>query len=1098
VAADVHRWGSRSDCICRDNPVVQRHDSNLVLSPTDLNNFLACPHLTTLEVAVARCEITRPFRVNPHADLIRRKGDEHEARYLAGLERAGLAIADLETDDRDDWEVAAERTEDAVRTGAADVIYQPCLASHGWRGFADFLERRPDGSYEVVDTKLARRAKPAHLLQLCFYTEQLARIQGRRPERMHVINGLGERQTFRPADFLAYYRRISRRFVDAVERANATYPYPVDHCSLCEFLERCREQWESDDHLSLVAGIARAQVERLLDADISTLAALAAMPPDKRVPKLRPQTLAKLREQAALQVRRRETGELARFPLPIQPDRGFMLLPEPSPGDIWLDLEGDPWYEPGRGLEYLFGWVYLDDDGVTRYDAIWALDRDAEREGFQRLLDVVAERRRRFPAMHVYHYAPYERVALQRLMGEHGTREDELDDLLRGEVFVDLYRVTRQALRLALESYSIKKVEEFYAFERTEDVGGGGGATVMFEEWIEAGDPSILESIRAYNEEDCRSLYELHRWLLRLRPAALPWREPPEEHETPTEARERHEERARVVRGLLDGAAEGEARWLLAHLLEYHRREEKPQWWEYFHHKSLDAEELVADGDTIGDITPVGEPEEDGHSVVYTLQFPPQEHKIGGRATDPATEKTYEVKIDDERGLIDLRRAKDRGEEPLPKALIPPTPLPTWTQRDAVLRFARHESRYHAVQEILERRPPRADLGAEAIGAVVSLDGGYLFVQGPPGSGKTWLGARMAIELMRRGQRVGITSLSHKAIHKFLADVGEASREQGFTFTGRKKSSGDAGTRYEDEFVDSSDANEAMLDEALQLLAGTSFLFARGDLDQYLDTLFVDEAGQVALADVIAVGTSARNIVLLGDPNQLAQVSQGAHPPGANASVLQHLLGDHETVQPGMGLFLEHTWRMRPEVNAFVSETFYEARLESAPPTLERSLAAGNGIRFVPVEHTGNRTQSPEEAEVVAAEIERLVGTEFDVCGERRPLRHDDVIVVAPYNAHVRCLRDKLPESVAVGTVDKFQGQQAAVVFFSMASSSGDDAPRGLGFLFSRNRLNVAISRAQCLAYLVASPRLLDVSCRTVEQMHLVNALCRLVEVAGP
>jgi superfamily I DNA and/or RNA helicase len=225
--------------------------------------------------------------------------------------------------------------------------------------------------------------------------------------------------------------------------------------------------------------------------------------------------------------------------------------------------------------------------------------------------------------------------------------------------------------------------------------------------------------------------------------------------------------------------------------------------------------------------------------------------------------------------------------------------------------------------------------------------------------------------------------------------------------------------------------------------------------------------------------------VLLGDPNQLSQVSQGSHPAGANASVLQHLLGGDETVGEGMGLFLGETYRMRPEVNEFISTTFYEGRLEPAAVTLERSVPDGNGIRYLPVEHEGNRTQSPEEAEVIAREIERLA------------VAHEDVIVVAPYNAHVRCLREKLPAEVAVGTVDKFQGQQAPVVFYAMASSSSDDVPRGLDFLFSRNRLNVAISRAQCLAYMVCSPRLLDANCQTVEQMRLANALCRLVEQAG-
>jgi uncharacterized protein len=1073
---------------------MRESNDGLSFSPSDLNAFLACPHLTSLELAVARDELTRPYRDNPYAELIRRKGEEHEAGYLNWLlDNEGREITSIVFDGHD-WEGAARITEEGVHEGA-DVIYQAYLRDQTgrWRGFADFLERQPGGSYEVVDTKLARRAKPAHVLQLCFYTEQLARIQGAWPTAMHVVNGLGERESFRPQDFLAYYRRVRERFLEAVESGRPTYPYPVDHCSLCEFLERCEAQWRTDDHLSLVAGIRRTQVDRLNAAGISQLETLATTA-ETRIPKLRPETLAKLREQAALQLHRRDTGELELVVLPLQPERGFALLPEPSRGDVWLDLEGDPWYDPQRGLEYLLGWVYLDDDGVARYDCIWAHDRDQEKAGLERLIDLICERRARWPDMHVYHYASYERTALQRLMGEHGTREQELDDLLRGEVLVDLFRVVRQALRLSVESYSIKDVEAFYGFERGEELRGGGGAVVAFEEWLEAREDSILEEIHAYNEDDCRSLYELHRWLLGLRPPEVEWRLPPEAREVKEEMSERLEERARVEAELLADAEEGEPRWLLAHLLEYHRREEKPQWWSYFYNLGLDEEELIESTETIGGLELV-EQVEDGRSYAYTFSFPAQEHKLGGEAIDSATKKRYDITVDDEHGLVRLRRDRRREEEPLPRALIPPDPLPTWVQRDAVLRFALGQERYPSLVEILECRPPRARLDAGPIEAAATLDGSYLFVQGPPGSGKTWIGARMAIELMRRGQRVGVTSLSHKAIHKFLHDVRGAAVDAGLTFKGRKKASG-PGSEYEDEFVNCTGDNGAMLDPELQLLAGTSFVFSREELDRHVDTLFVDEAGQVALADVLAVGTAARNVVLLGDPNQLSQVSQGSHPPGASASVLQHLLGQDETLRPGMGVFLGETYRMRPEVNEFISETFYEGRLKPAPDCSKRTLEAGNGIRFVAIEHEGNRTQSREEADAVAAEIERLVGSPFEDGSVRRPLAYEDVIVVAPYNAHVRCLREQLPPAVAVGTVDKFQGQQAPVVFYSMASSSGEDVPRGLDFLFSRNRLNVAISRAQCLAYLVCSPRLLDANCRTVEQMRLANALCRLVEEA--
>ncbi len=1060
---------------------MQLRDGRLTFSPSDLTAFLACPHLTSQQVAVARGELAKPYRVNPHADLIRRKGIEHEQAVLAELRD----VTTIELDNG--FDAAARATEEAMRAGAP-VIYQATFSHGGWRGLADFLLRQPDRSYEALDTKLARHAKPEHVLQLCFYTEQIARIQGSMPKAMHVVAGTGEQETFRPEDFLAYYRRLRNRFVHVANNPAETYPFPVAHCGLCEFLFHCKQRWEQDDHLTLVAGVSRFHTERLTAAQIGTLTALGEAARGTRVRKMRPTTFDKIRHQAELQLHRRRTGEHRVEDLPEEPDRGYALLPEPNPGDIWLDLEGHPWYEPARGLEYLFGWVSLDEAGEPHYDALWARDRDEERASFERLLDLIVERRARHPGMHVYHYAAYEATALKRLMGEHGTREDELDDLLRGEVLVDLYRVVRQALRASVPSYSIKEVEALYEFERTADVSGGSESVVAFETWLETGDDSVLEGVRDYNEEDCRSLYELHLWLLARRPPELAWRLPPEQREQTEEAQERIGERERVRDALLERGEE-----LLAHLLEYHRRESRPQWWEYFNNLSLDEEELFESGTTIGGLELEGEPVVVKQSLEYTFRFPAQEHKIGSKAVDPATETPYSVRVDDELGTVTLRRSAKRHEEPLPSALIPPKPLQTTEQRDAVLRFAKERERWPALVEILERRPPRARLDGTPVEAALSLDGSYLFVQGPPGSGKTYNGARMAVALMQAGRRVGVTALSHKAIHKFLEDV----EAVGVPFKGRKKSGSDPETSFEGRWIDRTGDNADMLDPELQLLAGTSFLFSREELDGAVDTLFIDEGGQFALADALAVGTAARNLVLLGDPNQLAQVSQGAHPPGASASVLSHLLGEDETVRPEMGLFLEHTWRMRPEVNGYISETFYEGRLEPAEVCLARSIEDGNGIRFLPVEHSGQRQQAPEEAAAVRDEIARLLDTPYTDEHGARTLAPEDFVVVAPYNAHVRCLRQHIPDQrIKIGTVDKFQGQQAPVVFYSMASSSADDVPRGLDFLFSRNRLNVAISRAKCLAYLVASPRLLDANCRTVEQMRLANALCALVEYA--
>ncbi len=984
------------------------------------------------------------------------------------------------------------------------MIYQPYLADGRWRGFADFLERRTDGSYEPVDTKLARSAKPAHVLQLMFYAEQVARIQGRPVEHVHVENGRGERETFRVAEFEAYYRRVRERFLAALGAGEETYGWPCGHCGICDFRQVCWQQRVDDDHLTLVAGVRRGQADALAAAGIGTLEALGDLAPGTPVAGVRAEALEAIRHQASLQLRgRREQRHLWEL-LPDEEERGFRLLPRPDAGDVWFDMEGHPFYETARGLEYLFGFCYRDDAGEVVYEAVWGRDRDAERIAFERFVDWVVERRRRHPGLHVYHYASYERSALTRLMGEHGTREQEVDDFLRQEVLVDLYRVVKQALRASVDSYSIKVVEKLYGFERTADVSGGDESVVRFEEWVETGDDAILDDVERYNEEDCRSTFELHEWLLSLRPDGTPWRPPPDERPPSDEAAAAADEREALKAALLDGAAAGDTPWLLAQLLDYHRREAKPQWWEWFNHLTLDEDELIADTDTIGGLTLASEPEPDKSSFVYRFSFPEQEHKIGGSCVDPGSGKSYSVEVDDELGIVTLRRAENRAGEPLPRALIPGQPITDTEQRQAVARFAAsylaQDGRHPALVDLIERRPPDAPLEVgDPVDAVLSLGRSTLFVQGPPGSGKTWHGARMAVALMRAGRRVGVTSLSHKAIHNFLHAVEAEARSAGLRFKGMKKSTaGDPDTRYgSDGSIESSDAWQALLADELQLIAGTAWLFSREDFEGRVHTMFVDEAGQVSLADAIAVGTAAERLVLLGDPNQLPQVSQGAQPEQAKVSVLQHLLGDALTVPPERGLFLEQTWRLRPELCRFTSQAYYEGRLDYAPVCEARSLAPEDGLALLRVEHDGCSQMSWQEADAVAEEVRRLLGTAFaDGEGRTRPLVAADLLVVAPYNAQVRALRAKVPAGVRVGTVDKFQGQQAPVVIVSMASSSAEDAPRGVGFAFDRHRFNVATSRAQCRAVLVCAPRLLDADCQTIEQMRLVSAVCRFVELA--
>ena len=561
---------------------------------------------------------------------------------------------------------------------------------------------------------------------------------------------------------------------------------------------------------------------------------------------------------------------------------------------------------------------------------------------------------------------------------------------------------------------------------------------------------------------------------------------------------------------LLEGAEEGEPRRLLANLLDYHQREARPEWWAWFRWPQLDDDELVRDRTAIGGLEWDGNPPEiEGGSHAYRMAFPPQEHKIAGTAFDPRTRASFRVRVDDDNGIVTVLRGVNRVEEPLPEGLTPGAPIPNWVIREALLRFARayadgDEAAYPALAALLERRIPDALLAADPVTAALSLGPSYLFVQGPPGSGKTWQGARMAIALMRQGKRVGVTSLSHKAIHNLLRAIQHEADAQGFTFRGvkRGKDETESGSEFSSRCIVTSNDKADIFDPAVDLVAGTGWAFTLPGLDIHeserpLDVLFVDEAGQLSLADVLAAGTSARSLILLGDPNQLPQVSQGSHPEESGVSVLQHLLQDHLTIPPDRGLFLAETWRLRPELCDFTSNAYYEGRLEPAPVTALRSLAAGDGPVWLAVPHERRSQSSVEEADAVAAAVDELVGSPFTGDdGVTRPLRADEVLVVAPYNAQVRTLRSRLPAAVAVGTVDKFQGQQAPVVIVSMASSTADEAPRGLGFAFDRHRFNVATSRAQCRAVLACTPALLDADCKTIEQMRLVSAVCWFVELA--
>lgn len=1162
---------------------MQRLDGVTVFSATDLVGFLACGHLTNLERAAMAGLVQRPMMPDPELDRIAKRGIQHEQRFLAELQQQTLSVVTIDTDGSagtryDQLVQAATETLDVLRQGV-DVVYQATFFDGQWRGHADFLRKvnTPSTfgpwSYEVWDTKLARHTKGSAILQLCLYTDQLAALQEVPPEHMYVALGGSARtvKRHRFADYAAYYRLTRSEFLRTVDSGDAVYPPttlpdPVDHCDICRWNLVCRGARRQADDLSLVAGITARQRTTLRERAITTRTALGALPlPLSLDPPLRPSarsSLGRMREQARLQVTGEQEGKVLYELLDPRDgagafvdDYGLLMLPEPSPGDLFFDIEGDP-FALEDGVDYLFGVLepaVRDGAGRPAFHRFWSIDDEnavsleAERAAFEALIDLLMDRLERDQNLHVYHYAPYEPSAVRRLMGRYGTREEEVDRLLRGGVFVDLYRAVHQGIRASVESYSIKSLEPLYGFARKIDLRDASSSIVAFETWLELGDEiedkaAILARIEAYNRDDSLSAWMLRDWLeeRRLELATrmntpLPRPKQRSGDPDPELAASLAETQAivdQLVAGVSDNSsersAEQQAQWLLAQLLNWHRREDKSTWWRYFALRELTDGERIDEPDALGGLTYEGVVGTEKRSRIYRFRFPPQDHKIsvGASVRDPNTDTSpgQITAVDDETGTIDLKRGA-KAEVPRPTSLVPFEHVSNDVLRASLQRVGEWvanngidaDGPFRAARQLLIRRTPsfgQAD-GAPlirpnehardaALRLVHDLDETYLAIQGPPGSGKTTIGAEMIVDLVQRGKRIGVTANSHQVIGNLLRQAVAAAERRGVTLRiGQKPSGSDEPTCAAAQKLDNDSALAALRSHDLDIVGGTAWLWSRQDMIDSVDVLFVDEAGQMSLANAIAVAPAGRNLVLLGDPQQLDQPQKGSHPPGAERSVLGHILAERPTMPEDLGLFLETTWRLHPDICSYTSEIFYEGRLQAEPGReLQRVTGSdplsGAGLRFIAVEHEGNSSDSGEEASAIARLVTDLLAasSQWTDCEARdRALSLDDVLIVTPYNAQVREIAESLPGG-RVGTVDKFQGQESPISVYSMATSSADEAPRGMEFLYNLHRLNVATSRARCLAVVVASPQLLLARCRTPRQMRLSNALARLAELA--
>ncbi len=1120
--------------------------NQLSLAPTDLAGYLNCRHLTSLDLRAANGEFERPKVYSPVIQTLQEKGLEHERGYLDYLKTQHSHVVELPE------YASLEATKEAMAFGA-DVIFQANLSNDTWSGYADFLVKVPNPdnawgwSYEAQDTKLARNTRAGTILQLCVYSLVLDELQGTRPEHMHVVAPGRDWQpeTYRCDEFSAYFRLLATGITEFTNAPSSTYPDLVSHCDLCAYWQQCEKVRRGDDHLCYVAGMSSGHIEQLRAQGINSLAALANSPTLIATSASKEETLKKLRDQASIQLKGRETSaNHYELKTPFDREHGFQRLPAPTPDDIYLDFEGSHFTEGGV-QEYLTGYVTVNPDGSYAYTGLWADTLEAEQANFEAFIDTVIATRERNPHAHIYHFAPYEPAALKRMMGRFASRERELDILLIEEAFVDLHGIVRRSLIASVESYSIKNLEPFFGYERAQDLREASASRRVIEAALEYGplDPSTDDHKRIvtdYNREDCESTHRLQVWLEVLRAeaetahGAIPRLTHTQESagdpnplDVELQALREHLIKDIPVDPNERNAAQ-QAQFLLGHMLEFHRREEKATWWEFFRLRDLQEDELSLERKALTGLTflAVTNPKK-APVIQYAFAEQDVDARDGEDVYDTDGNKIGTVNaVDHNARTIDITHRSDSAEK-RPSTVYFHSYINPKEIRESLKRLGQHvltnglapTSPYTSALRLLTLQPPgksgqplrkeNEDIVEAAKRIALDLDGDVLAIQGPPGAGKTFTGGEIIHALVAAGKTVGITAVGHKVIHNLLEQADASAQESGISgmqlfhrHSTNGKYEGDASIN---NIKDYDKVLDGLRDGSIDVVGGTQWMWSRQDFEQAVDVLIVDEAGQMSLSNVLAAAPAAKNLILLGDPQQLEQPIQSSHPEGSDVAALKHWLGEHETMPADRGLFLDETWRLHPTICAFTSEIYYENKLQPRPDLIHQQLDGtppyeGAGFFIFPVEHTGNTARANEEVEAIAGIVSDLTvsdGSYTNRLGERSKLVESDILIVAPYNSQVGALKERLPSmQERIGTVDKFQGQEAAVIIYSMTSSSPEDAPRGMEFLYNPNRFNVATSRARAMCILVGNPKLLAPHCKTPNQMRMANGFCRYGELA--
>ena len=1139
------------------------HHNKITFSPTNLVQFFESEFASYMDHfdKIISEEIRKELGVHrdppdPLLNLIKDMGNQHEENIIDKMEKTD-SILRIEKD-KQNREDSIKQTLLAMKKGE-EKIYQAAIGNGTIFGYADLLVKQNgcsnlgDYYYIPYDFKIARHPKATALIQLCCYCDILKSIQELLPPSFVVVTKNETPHFFKTKSFFYFYQFLKEKFLRYHSSFSENYiPIPDKKAEHRDWSIFAKKRLHVLDDISLVAGIRSTHSLILRRQGIKKLSEFPKHKTDTHPIKGIPiATFRNLKDQAAIQLKSKgkTTPEFKVLPH-IGERQGLEMLPPEHSADIFFDMEGYPLLGK-EGLEYLYGNVLNE---KPQYICFWAGNEKEEVATFKKWLDWIHQRWQKNPGMHIYHYGHYEPFTIKKLMGRYGTRELEVDNLLRHQVFVDLHRIVIQGLRIGTFSYSLKEVEQLYYGKRNTSVKSGGQAAFYFFNFLNSNDKietsPFLKKIKSYNQDDCLSTKKLCQFLWDLQKKynikyITPFnKESQEKKHRYSNIKEDCQKKAQALlsqipvqkKNLPLSQMEGEEELyisnLLAHLLEFHIREDKPGWWDYFSRLDMSEVEMLEDRNTITSCRLM-----ESQYNEYKIQFEKEQEikfDVGDKVIILENKDniwdTYTISnIDLIGGVLSLKLNKEnsipRGKvftlvpeknDLYKKNLFSSLLATTNDFSPNVCSFGLKK----CIHDLLLRKPPdlpnhtgalilNKDKIIEEISThVLNLNNSVFCIQGPPGSGKTYTAAHIILQLIKKGKRVGVTANSHKAILNILKMIHEQNQER-LVFQCQKvrdsKSHSEEKNSLQKIPIELVNANQ--INKSARVVGGTTFFFSRKTEETAYDYLFVDEASQVSLSNMVAAARATKNIILIGDQNQLDQPIQAFHPGESGYSALTYYTEGKTTISADKGVFLPVSYRMHPSLCQFISNHFYDGKLTYHPTTTQQKILLPNnliklpesGLLFIPVEHSGNIHSSIEEAKVISNLYKKLLKTKWkNRKGEIANITTKDILIVAPYNFQVACLKKELSiEAARIASVDKFQGQEAPICILSLAASTIQDAPRGISFLLNKNRLNVALSRACCLSIVVGSKTLTDTNISSIPNIELMNIWCQIVSTTN-